>query len=364
MRAAVLRAADRPYLLEEVSLDDVRPGELLVRIAGSGMCHTDMVGRDPAFSSLHPIILGHEGSGIVEKVGSGVTAAKPGDHVLISFASCGSCSTCLSGQPAYCHEFEARNFSGRNADGTTSARGADGGPIANRWFGQSSFAEYAIATERNVVVVDPELPLELLGPLGCGLQTGAGAVLNEMRLAPGQSIAVFGAGAVGLAAVMAAKLAGASDIVAVDLQEHRLGLALELGATRVVLGSKDDVVSQVRGAGPGLDFSFETTSAPAVMSASIAVLARPGTAVLVGAGNGLLSVDPLELSGKKVTFVLEGSAVPQIFLPRLISFWRQGRFPFDKLIRTYPLEDINAAEADARSGKTIKPVLLTGAKKS
>lgn len=362
MKAAVLRASDKPYTIEDVTLDEPRPGELLVRVVACGMCHTDMLPRNPELgAALLPAILGHEGSGVVEKVGSGVTAVRPGDHVLLSFASCGACPSCLSGSPSYCQEFEARNFSGRNLDGTTGVRGADGHPILNRWFGQSSFAEYAVTTERNVVVVDPGLPLELLGPLGCGLQTGAGAVLNEMRLAPGQSIAVFGAGAVGLSAVMAAKLAGAGEIVVVDLQQSRLDLALELGATRVVLGDKGDIVDEVRGADRGFDFSFETTAVTGVISAAVAVLARPGTAVLVGAGSGMLSVAPLDLAGKKVTYVLEGSVVPQTFLPRLISFWQQGRFPFDKLIRTYPLTDINAAEADSLSGKTIKPVLVAGA---
>ncbi|MEU9065166.1 NAD(P)-dependent alcohol dehydrogenase [Streptomyces sp. NPDC048430] len=360
-RAAVSRTAGSSYVLEDVTLEELRPDEVLVRIVGAGMCHTDMLPRNPALGmDLGPIILGHEGSGVVEQVGKRVAGVRPGDHVVISYASCGTCRNCLRAQPAYCQEFELRNVSGRYADGGTSARGSDGQPIANRWFGQSSFADHAVATERNVVVVDPELPLGLLGPLGCGLQTGAGAVLNEMRLSPGQSVAVFGAGAVGLAAVMAAKLAGASDIVVVDLHESRLDLAVSLGATRVVLGTKDNVVDEVKGAGPGVDFSFETTAVTEVISAAVEVLDRPGTAVLVGAGMGQLAVSPHQLSGRKITYVLEGNAVPQLFLPLLISFWKQGQFPFDRLIQTYPLDDINAADADFRSGKTIKPVLLTG----
>jgi aryl-alcohol dehydrogenase len=359
MKAAVLRAADQPYSIEDVTLGKLEPGEVLVRIVGAGLCHTDMLLRDPGMgAALAPVILGHEGAGVVEEVGDGVTRVTPGDHVLLSFDSCGWCPSCLGGAPAYCAEFEVRNVSGRRTDGTTSAVSAAGESIANRWFGQSSFAEYAVATERNLVRVDRGLPLELLGPLGCGIQTGAGSVLNEMRLAPGQSIAVFGAGAVGLAAVMAARLAGASDIAVVDVKQSRLELALELGATRVVLGTEEDVAGQVVGGGPGLDFSFDTTSVTEVIGAAVAVLARPGTAVLVGAGPGQLSVSPPALSGRRVTFVLEGSAVPQVFLPRLIGFWAEGRFPFDRLVRTYPLADINIAEADSLSGATIKPVLL------
>jgi aryl-alcohol dehydrogenase len=359
MKAAVLRAHDKPYAIEDVTLGKLEPAEVLVRIAGVGMCHTDMIARNPMMASvLGAVILGHEGSGIVERIGDGVTRVKPGDHVLISYDSCGWCTSCLEGAPSYCVEFEARNVTGRRVDGTASAFSADGTPIANRWFAQSSFAEFAVATERNLVSVDREVPLELLGPLGCSMQTGAGSVLNEMRLRPGQSIAVFGAGAVGLAAVMAAKLSGASDIVVIDLQEPRLEVARELGATRTVNGSDGDVAAQVTAGGRAMDFTFDTTGVASVMSDAIKVLRRPGTAVLVGAGSGELSMHPSTLTGRKVTYVLEGSAVPQTFLPRLIGFWQAGLFPFDRLVRTYPLADINAAEADSLSGTTIKPVLL------
>ena len=361
MKAAVFRAHDEPYRIEDVTLGALAADELLVRIVGVGMCHTDMLLRSPAMAAaLAPAILGHEGSGVVEGVGSAVTRAKVGDHVLISFDSCGWCSSCLRGAPAYCVEFMARNVSGRRADGTTSATSA-GEPIANRWFGQSSFAEYSVATERNIVVVDKDLPLDLLGPLGCGLQTGAGSVLNEMKLAPGQSIAVFGAGAVGLAAVMAAKLAGAAEIVVVDLHRSRLDLALELGATRVVQGGTDDVRGQIVGDGPGVDFTFETTAVASVMTTAIEVLALGGKAVLVGAGGGDLTISPSLLSGRTVTYALEGSSIPQLFLPQLISYWQRGLFPFEKLVRTYTLDDINQAEADSLSGATIKPVFLVSA---
>jgi aryl-alcohol dehydrogenase len=358
-QAAVLRAADQPYVCEEITLADLGPDEILVKIAGCGMCHTDVTPRAPGLASrILPMIAGHEGSGVVEAVGAGVRTIRPGDHVLLSFASCGGCANCMAGQPAYCDGFEMRNLSGRNADGSVGARDAAGAPVANRWFAQSSFARHAVATERNAVVVDKDLPLELMGPLGCGLQTGAGAVLNEMRLAPGQSIAVFGAGTVGLAAVMAAKLSGASEIVVVDLHQPRLELALELGANRVVRGGQGDIVAEVRGSGRGVDFSLETTAVTPVIQAAIDVLGRPATAVLVGAGAGQLSIAPYALAGRKVTYVYEGAAMPQLFLPRLIRFWREGRFPFDKLVRTYPLSEINAAEADSLSGATVKPILI------
>ena len=362
VRAAVLRGHDKPFTIEDVTLGDLRDDEVLVRIVGVGMCHTDLLPRDPAMAAmLTPAILGHEGSGIVEQTGSAVTLVQVGDHVLISFDSCGHCASCRNGAPAYCDQFEARNLTARRPDGSTGATSASGEDLPARWFAQSSFAEAAITTERNLVVVDRDLPLELLGPLGCGLQTGAGSVLNEMRLAPGQSLAVFGAGAVGLAAVMAAKLAGAREIVVVDITQSRLDLALELGATRVVLGTDADVRAAVVGDGPGMDFSFETTAVSSVLNTAVAVLARPGKAVLVGAGGGELHIAPMTLSGRSVTFVLEGSAVPQLLIPLLIDFWQRGLFPFEKLTRTYAFADINQAESDSRSGVTIKPVLLTGA---
>ncbi|RQO46852.1 alcohol dehydrogenase [Rhodococcus sp. KBW08] len=358
MQAAVLRAADQPYSLEEVVLENLRPGEVRVKIVAAGMCHTDLWPRDQTEEFL-PVIVGHEGSGIVDAVGPGVHGLEVGTHVVLSFATCRVCSACLRGHPAYCSKFNEFNFAGSYEDGTTSAHSVDGEPIKNRWFGQSSYAEYAVVDADNVVPVERDLPLELLAPLGCSVQTGAGAVLNEMALAPGQSIAVFGAGAVGLAAVMAAKLAGAKHIFVVDLHEERLRMAVDLGATQTILAGADtDVVGEIRKTCDGVDFSFETTSVTKVISESIAVLGLFGFAVLVGGGTGKLSVEPYELAGRKVTFVLEGSAVPRLFVPQLIGFWRAGQFPFDRMIETYGFDAINSAEADSLSGKTIKPVLV------
>lgn len=357
-RAAILRAADQPYVIETVHLADPGPGEVLVKIVAAGMCHTDLFGRSGLLGEhFLPAILGHEGSGIVDAVGPGVASVKVGDHVVLTFGSCGNCAMCEQGEPAYCLTFELRNLSGYRPDGTGAATDDTGTPVTSRWFAQSSFGEYAIATERNVVVVDPEVPLELLGPLGCGIQTGAGAVLNEMKLLAGQSLAVFGAGAVGLSAVMAAKLSGASDIVAIDLNAERRALALELGATRAVDGRDPALVEAVRASGAGMDYSLDTTGVESAMRASVEVLARRGTSVLVGAGVDLFSIVPSSMVGKTVKYIFEGSAVPQLFIPQLIAFWKQGLFPFDRLITSYPLDAINQAERDSMSGTTIKPVL-------
>ncbi|GAB2831977.1 NAD(P)-dependent alcohol dehydrogenase [Actinocorallia aurea] len=358
-RAAVLRDTAAPFSIETVTVDAPQPGEALVRVVGAGMCHTDQLGRAGVFGETFlPAILGHEGSGVVEAVGEGVTAVAPGDHVVLTFEYCGKCAACISGQPANCALFELSNLTGLRPDGTGSAQDASGAPLTSRWFGQSSFAQYTLATERNMVKVDKDIPLELLGPLGCGIQTGAGAVLNSARLAPGESIAVFGTGAVGLAAIMAAKASGATDIVAVDLNPARREAALELGATRAVDGADPNLVAEIRGAGPGLDVSFDTTGVTSAMSAAVDVLGRPGRCILVGAGMDMFTVHPAGLVGKTVTYVYEGDAIPHLFIPRLLTLWKQGLFPFDKLITTYPLTDINQAEADTHKGTAIKPVLL------
>ncbi len=262
--AAVLRDPQAPFSIEEVTLADLAPTEVLVRLAAVGFCHTDVVARGMA-SYVLPAILGHEGAGTVEAVGSDVDRVTPGDPVILSFASCGGCEQCLAGAPSYCALFTALNMSGRDAVGGTSATDGHGSEIANRWFGQSSFAGHSIVDQNNVVPVGADVDLTQVGPLGCGILTGAGTVLRAMNVQAGQTIVVFGAGAVGLAAVMAAKLAGASDIVAVDLHQSRLDLALELGATRTVLGSDRRLVDKIVDDGPGLDFALDTTFVSSVM---------------------------------------------------------------------------------------------------
>jgi aryl-alcohol dehydrogenase len=353
VQAAVLRDPAKPFAVEDVELDEPGPGEALVRVAGAGLCHTDVLFRGLPELPI-PMVFGHEGSGVVEAVGPGVTRVAPGDHVVMSYDSCGWCPQCLTGAPTYCDEFMARNVTGVRADGSTGATDLAGAPVAARWFGQSSFATHAIATERNLVTVDASLPLDLLGPLGCGIQTGAGSVLIALGVRPASSIAVFGAGAVGLSAIMAAKVAGAGEIVAVDLHAGRRELALELGATRAIDGADPGLADA---AGP-VDYSFDTTAVPSVVSTAIAVLRPGGACGLVGAGGGEITLRPETLAGRTVRYILEGDAVPQRFIPQLIRLWQQGRFPFDRLIRTYRLAQINDAERDSAGGTTIKPVLV------
>jgi len=357
--AAVLREQDGPYRLETIELDPPGPGELLVRIVGTGMCHTDVLPRSPVAFSPPPIITGHEGAGVVEAVGPDVEGVAVGDHVVLSFDSCGTCPNCLRGVPAYCDTFLVRNLLGRRVDGTTAAHDADGHEVASRWFGQSSFATHCLATARNAVVVDRDLPLELLGPLGCGVLTGAGSVLVALGVEAGASIVVFGAGAVGLSAVMAAKALGARAIVAVDVHANRLELATELGATCVVEGTADDVVAQVQAhIGHGADYAFDTTGNVAVITNAIAALRMGGHCGLVGIQTEPLELDIVGSLGKTVSNILEGAADPHEVIPQLIGWWREGRFPFDRLIETFPLSEIDAAEQASANGRVVKPVLL------
>ncbi|SDL00833.1 aryl-alcohol dehydrogenase [Nocardioides sp. YR527] len=364
--AALTEGKGAPFTLTELDLEEPRAGEVRVRLVGSGVCHTDLIVRDQWYPVPLPAVLGHEGSGVVEAVGEGVTSLAPGDHVVLSFNSCGSCRTCTSGRPAYCDQFFAHNFSGvRPGDGSSPLRRGDD-QVSGMFFGQSSFATYALATERNVVKVDPSVPLELLGPLGCGIQTGAGGVLNSLSPEEGSTIAVFGAGAVGLSAVMAAVVAGCSRIIAVDIKPQRLELARELGATDIIDGADGDTVATIQEltGGLGVDYTIETTAVPALLRQAVDCLNQGGTCGLIGAA-ALGTEASLDMStllfGRSVTGIVEGDSVPQEFIPRLIDLYQQGRFPFDRLVRTYDFADIEKAVHDAETGEVLKPVLTFGA---
>ena len=356
--AAVLRDKGAPYSLEQVTLGEPRPDEIVVRIVGVGMCHTDVLPRGEATISPPPIITGHEGAGVVEAIGADVTDIAVGDHVVLSFESCGTCEACLDRRPSACAEFWVRNLLGRRSDFSTAVTDAAGQEIPSRWFGQSSFATHVLATARNAVVVDPELPLEILGPLGCGIITGAGSVLNALDVQPGKSVVVFGTGAVGLAAVMAANAAGATPIIAVDLHQHRLDLALELGATHGLLGNAPDLLEQVQAITGGAHYAVDTTGVSQVTRNAMACVRLGGAAALVGAQLDDLVLDTLAVVGKTAIWVLEGSADPKTFIPHLIELWKDGRFPFDRLIEQFPWSEIDAAEEASLSGRVIKPVLI------
>lgn len=362
--AAVLRSRSGPFGLETVELEEPRAGEVLVRVVATGVCHTDMVMRDQDLPTPQPVVLGHEGAGVVERVGPGVTKVAPGDHVVMTFNSCGTCPSCHDHAPTYCHEFFPRNFMGARADGS-SGLSREGETIHGNIFGQSSFATFALCHERNAVKVSKDAPLEILGPLGCGVMTGAGAVMNALKAPAGRSLAVFGAGAVGLSAVLAAKTSGVGPIIVVDINPARLALALSLGADHALDGRSEPVVERIQAiTGFGVDYSIDTTANLKVMRQAIDVLAPRGTCGLVGASKmgDELALDAVAVmsGGRTVRGVVEGDADPDTFIPELIDLYLAGRFPFERLIAFYPLERINEAVADGEAGRVIKPVVRMG----
>jgi aryl-alcohol dehydrogenase len=360
--AAVARQPFGPFSIEQVELTDPRPDELLVRIVASGMCQTDQHARDGYFAMPLPAVFGHEGAGVVEAVGSTVKDFAPGDHVVMSFPWCGICANCRRHRESHCLNGRGLKSSGTRADGSTLMR-QNGEPIYGAFFQQSSFATFAIAQERFAVKVRSDAPLRALGPFACSGQTGAGAVLNSMRPEPGDSLAVFGVGAVGLSGLLAAKIAGCDPIIAVDIHEHRLALARDLGATHTINHTgRTDVVAEVRRiTGGGARFTLEASAQPAVFREAVDSLVGGGTCVLVGSARPGTEVSlemPFVQFGRTVRGVIQGESHPREFIPRLVDYLMDGKLPVDRMMTFYPLAEINRAAEDSSSGRTIKPVLL------
>jgi aryl-alcohol dehydrogenase len=344
--AALVPEKGAPFRLEALELADPGPDELVVRIAACGVCQTDIHGRDDYFGIPFPCVFGHEGAGTVERVGVAVTKARPGDRVVMTSPSCGTCAACRKGLPGYCAEARRIKFGGRLRDG----RAPFLEKVSGAFFQQSAFATHALATEGNVVKVPDDLPLELAAAFACGVNTGAGAVLNALKPPPGSSIAVFGAGSVGLAAVMAATIAGCATIFAVDPHENRLALARELGATQAASRKPAGV----------FDFTLEAAGSPQALRDAVDCLAPLGVCCLVGSARkgteARLEMAQLQ-HGRTLRGCIQGDAPPAEFFPLLFEFWRGGRLPLERLIGYYDFADVNRAVADSLSGKTVKPVL-------
>lgn len=361
IKAAVVFETGGDFTIERLELSDPNDDEVLVRIVAVGICHTDLAARD-----MHlpipppPSVFGHEGAGVVEKVGARVTKVKPGDHVVLAWDYCGACTSCKLGKELYCLNFFLHNFHGARPDGTTTLRKGDQ-VIHGSFFCQSSFADFALANERNVVKVRDDFPLEILGPMGCGVMTGAGAVMNSLHPRPGASIAIFGVGNVGMSAVLAAVVCGCTTIIAVDIHSDRLEMAKEFGATHTVnAGEVDPVEAILEITGGGAEFSLECVGNPKVLRQAVDVLPRLGVCGLLGVvppGTEVALDMDLLMNGRTVTGILGGDAIPDLFIPKLIELYSQGRFPFDRLITFYPFEEINQAVEDMEKGRVIKPVL-------
>jgi aryl-alcohol dehydrogenase len=359
IKAAVVTAPHASFVIEPFELDRPRADEVLVELAATGICHTDVAVVEQILPLPLPYILGHEGAGVVVEVGSAVTSVAKGDHVVLTFGSCGHCRECAGGHPAYCASAPLLNFAGRRSDGSATVHDGRGQPVNASFFGQSSFATHAISPARNVVKVRSDAPLEYLGPLGCGLMTGAGSVLNVLKPSSDSTFAIFGTGALGFAALFAAKLVGCKRIVAVDRVKSRLDLARASGATDVIDTSGADLDRALAEIG-GVDRALDTTGVPKVVEAAIRSLKPCGQLALVGAsGERLVSADIMHMiSGRVIRGVVEGDADPPVFIPFLVDEFLAGRFPIDRVSERYPFERINTAVADAASGKTIKPIVV------
>jgi aryl-alcohol dehydrogenase len=358
--AALSRDPDSDFSIEEIEISPPRSGEALVRLVGSGVCRTDLIVKSRFPADAGAVVLGHEGAGVVEEVGPGVVDVRVGDHVLMSYGSCGECASCRSGSTTYCASFAVLNKPGLRPDGSSPLT-SGGVNVVGRFFGQSSFASYAVVDERNLVVVDHDIDLVAMAPLGCGFQTGAGAVLNVLDPGSDSHFVVFGAGGVGLAALMAAAGSGVRDIIAVDVHASRRDLATRLGATAVIDPGDGDVVESIRSiTSGGASHSLDTTGVPSVINDAMSALAPLGTLVVVGAGPAQLPLDVQDViaSGKTLRGCIEGDAVPREFLPRLIEMYQDGRFPLDELVSRYPASEINRAVEDFTSGAAVKPVLV------
>ncbi|HEX4532966.1 MAG TPA: NAD(P)-dependent alcohol dehydrogenase [Rhizomicrobium sp.] len=358
IEAMVIREKSGPFIRQTVELEAPRAGEVLVRLVATGMCHTDLAIAAQHVPYPFPAVLGHEGAGLVELVGPGVSHVSPGDPVVLTFSACGHCLNCESGHDAYCHEFRALNLSGKRADGSSPLKEGDA-PLAGMFFGQSSFATHAIARAAGVVKVRADAPLELLGPLGCSIQTGAGAMLNVLKPAPDAVVAIVGVGAVGMAALMGARILGCKTIIAVDRVDSRLETARALGAT-VTVNATSGSLSDAAAPFSGLDVVFDTTGNEAVAKEAISRLRPNGVFALVGGAKPGARVE-VELSylvaGRKIMGISEGDAQPATFIPQLVDYYLEGRLPLEKIVRFYELDQINQAAADSLSGEAIKPIL-------
>lgn len=356
---AVSTGPTEPFAYREITVDDPRHDEILIKVTATGICHTDLFSKGVIPAEMGACLLGHEGAGVVAAVGAGITDVRPGDHVVLSYRSCGGCAFCRGGHPAYCEQTGVLNALGHRADGTPKLY-SGGKPLLGNYFGQSSFAGYALAGRDNVVVVDDQVDLSVVAALGCGFQTGAGAVLNVLRPRPDSRLIVYGAGSVGLAALLAARTLGVRTIVAVDPLPARRAQAEAFGMITVdpgVEGADAQLSSATWG---GATHAVDTTGIPAVISKALAALTTMGELVVLGLGapEATINIQDMLITGKTLRGCIEGDSRVQAFIPQLVELYKSGSFPIDQLVTRYKCEEINVAIADQEGGKVIKPVLI------
>lgn len=358
---AILSRKKDDFSLQDIVLSRPKNNQLLIKIVACGVCHTDVTVLNGTLPVAYPVVLGHEGAGIVVEVGENVSSVKPGDHVVLGFSYCGHCKHCLTGNASACTDFAKLNFSGKDEDGFTALTTTSGEQIS-QIFGQSSLATYCVVNEKNVCKVDSDVDLRYLGPLGCGIMTGSGTVFNTLQPKIGSSIVVFGTGAVGLSAIMAAKILGCVHIIAVDVHTNRLALAQGLGATHVINSREQNPVDAIYAiTNGGADYAIDTTGIPAVCHQALDCLDVYGVMVVLAVSNAEVSVNlnhDLVAKGKTIKGVLEGDASPKVLIPILVELYKKGQFPVDKLMRFYQPNEVNKAFADSASGEVIKPVIV------
>ena len=361
MKAAVMREYGKPLTIEDIEIGRPRVGEVKVKISAVGLCHTDISVFHGGFPPPLPVVLGHEGVGVVEEVGMGVTRLSPGDNVLFnSLVYCGECSNCAKGYYGACFMNGFFMFGGTMRDNTTRLKKGD--EVIHSYFCQSSFAEYSITHQDFLIKAPKDLDLNKLTPLTCGAASGIGAVFNRAKVWPSAEVAVLGCGVVGMGAIMAAKLSGAAKIIAVDVLEHKLSFAREFGATHTVNASRDNVVDSVRQISDGgVDFAIEAIGKGETISQSLDAIKPGGTSVIVGAVpfGEKATIDPVQLVGEKTLMgSIIGTLKPQYDIPRYIELYRAGQLPVDKLIQAeYPLDKINEAITAAEKGEFLKAII-------
>lgn len=363
-RAAVLEAANAPFVATDIEVGEPGTGEVLVRLVASGLCHTDLGVQVGGIPLPLPGVIGHEGAGVVEKVGPGVTSVAVGDQVIMSFTSCGDCSSCHANHPAYCTTWLPRNLMGliRHEDSGQLTR--DGQPITGHFFGQSSFSSYSLADERSLVKVAPDADLAVLAPLGCGVLTGFGSMWNVLNPGPNDTVAIYGAGAVGLSGLIAAALRSPATLIAIDIVDARLELARSLGATHTINPKTEDVaarIAEITG-GVGVTLSFDTTGNPQVARGALDAASAGGGTVLVCGAPPPGTEIPVDiqgiLPGKVLRGVTMGDAVAAELIPQLVALHAEGKLPLEKLQKRYSIDEVQQAADDMHHGVTVKPVIV------
>lgn len=362
-RAAVVPVAGAPFEIRDVEVDDPGPGQVRVKLVATGLCHSDLALQHAGAPFPLPGILGHEGAGVVESVGTGVTRVQPGDKVLLSFSYCGTCRPCAAGHPAYCTEWFPLNLFGVSRGPGSGEIRSDGAVVQSHFMGQSAFAEYTIADENSVVRVGADADLETLAPLGCGVITGVGSVWNTLDPGPDDDVAVYGVGGVGIPGVWAAAQREARTVIAIDRVAARLELAKLFGATHVIDASREDVPARLAELtdGRGVTKTLDTTAHPAVGSQAMDSTAIGGTVVVVGVAQpGVMMQVEMNglINGKSLRGVTLGDARPTELIAELVECVVTGDLPLGTLQRRYPLAAIEDAAQDMRSGVTVKPVIV------